>query len=80
MPALKQFSDLKVSLNKLQLGGDLSLLATTKQSVKSDSGERLLVGEEVDSEGKTEGDDEDSVAEEQQPLKTFSSELDEIMH
>ena len=56
------------------------MFPATKHSVKSDSGERLLVGEEVDSEGKTEGDDEDSVAEELQPPKTFSSELDEIMH
>ena len=69
-----------MSLNKRQLGGDVSLLPATKQSEKSDSGERLLVGEEVDSECKTEGDDEDSVAEDRQPLLTFCSELDEIMH
>ena len=78
IPAIKQFSDLKLSLNKLQLGGDESLFPG-KQGDKSDSGERLLVGEEVDSECKTEGDDGDSVAEEK-PLLTFCSELDEIMH
>ena len=82
MPAIKQLNELKVSLNKLLFGGaDVSLLPDSKQSSKSDSGERLLVGGEVDSEGKTEGDDGDSVAcEDKHPLVTFCSELDDIMH
>ena len=50
-----------------------------KQSEKSESGEALLVGADVDSECKTEGDDADSIAEDK-PLLTFCSELDEIMH
>ncbi len=78
VPGIKQFSDLKLSLNKLQLGGDVSFLQA-KPSEKSDSGERLLVGAEVDSECRTEGDDDDSIAEDR-PLLTFCSELDEIMH
>ena len=76
IPAIKQFSELKLSLNKLYMGADV---CEGKPSEKSDSGEALLGGAEVDSECKTEGDDADSAAEDR-PLLTFCSELDEIMH
>ena len=66
IPAIKQFSDLKLSLKKLQLG-EGSPYPLMAESLKSISGEATqstsqtnqLLGYEVDSECKTEGDDED---------------------